>query len=58
MMLDHLRETDAAERIRVAVSKTLEAGEKVTVDVRRAQTGSAEGSVGTKEFADAVIANL
>ncbi len=31
---------------------------KVTGDVRRAQTGSVEGAVGTQAFADAVIAQL
>lgn len=58
MMLDHLGEGVAATRIREAVKKTLAAGESVTDDVRRAQTGSAEGCVGTQAFADAVIANL
>ena len=58
MMLDHLGEGAAATRIREAVKKTLAAGESVTGDVRRAQTGTAEGRVGTQAFADAVIANL
>ena len=58
MMLEHLGEHEAANRIRVAVRKTLLCGEKVTGDVARALTGSTEGAVGTKEFADAVIANL
>ena len=58
MMLDHLGEQEAAERIRAAVRATLAAGEFVTGDVRRAQTGSAAGAVGTQAFADAVIANL
>ena len=58
MMLDHLGEGAAATRIREAVKKTLAAGESVTGDVRRAQTGTAEGCVGTQAFADAVIANL
>lgn len=58
MMLDHLGEHAAAERIRAAVRATLAAGESVTVDVRRAQTGSTEGAVGTRSFADAVIAAL
>ena len=58
MMLDHLGENDAANRIRVAVSATLDEGEQVTGDVRRAQTGSVEGAVGTQAFADAVIAHL
>ena len=43
MMLDHLGEGAAATRIREAVKKTLAAGESVTGDVRRAQTGSVEG---------------
>ena len=58
MMLDHLGEHAAAERIRAAVRATLAAGETVTVGVRRAQTGSTEGAVGTRSFADAVIAAL
>ena len=58
MMLDHLGENDAANRIRAAVSATLDEGEQVTGDVRRAQTGSVEGAVGTHAFADAVIAHL
>ena len=58
MMLDHLGENDAANRIRAAVSATLDEGEQVTGDVRRAQTGSVEGAVGTQAFADAVIAHL
>lgn len=58
MMLDHLGENDAANRIRVAVSATLDEGERVTGDVRRAQTGSVEGAVSTQAFADAVIAHL
>ena len=51
MMLDHLGENDAANRIRAAVSATLDEGEQ-------AQTGSVEGAVGTQAFADAVIAHL
>ena len=58
MMLDHLGENDAANRIRAAVSATLDEGKQVTGDVRRAQTGSVEGAVGTQAFADAVIAHL
>lgn len=58
MMLDHLGENDAANRIRAAVSATLDEGEQVTGDVRRAQTGSVEGAVGTQTFADAVIVHL
>lgn len=58
MMLDHLGENDAANRIRAAVSATLDEGKQVTGDVRRAQTGSVEGAVGTQAFADTVIEHL
>lgn len=55
MMLDHLGENAAATAIRDAVRATLAEGTQVTGDVRRALTGSAEGAVGTQEYADAVI---
>ena len=58
MMLDHLGETEAAARVRAAVTATLAEGTSVTADVRLAQTGSAEGAVGTAAFADAVITHL
>ena len=58
MLLDYLGETDAAQRVRSAVAATLAAGEQVTADVRRALMGSTEGSVGTRAFADAVIARI
>ena len=58
MMLDHLGEAAAAERIRAAVRATLAEGAQVTADVRRAQTGSVAGAVGTQAYADAVIAHM
>ena len=58
MMLDHLGEQAAAERIRAAVRATLAEGATVTGDVRRALTGSTDGAVGTQAYADAVIAHL
>ncbi len=58
MLLDHLGEREAADRIRCAVRATLAAGEVVTGDVKRALTGSAEGAAGTQAYADAVIAAL
>ena len=58
MMLDHLGENVAAAAIRDAVRATLAEGAQVTGDVRRALTGSAEGAVGTQEYADAVIEHL
>lgn len=58
MMLDHVGEYEAARRIRDAVRSTLAEGERVTGDVRRAITGSAQGAVGTQAYADAVIEHL
>ena len=58
MMLDHLGETDAAERVRLAVRATLAEGTAVTADIRRALTGSAAGAVGTQAYAEAVVAHL
>ena len=58
MMLDHLGEQAAAERVRAAVRATLTEGKTVTGDVRRALTGSTDGAVGTQAYADAVIAHL
>lgn len=51
MMLRHLDEIDAAGRIEHAVLVTLESG-RYTRDVKQ------EGSIGTSQFADAVIGNL
>lgn len=58
MMLDHVGEHETARRIRDAVRSTLVEGERVTGDVRRAITGSAQGAVGTQAYADAVIEHL
>jgi len=57
MMLRHLGEAAAAQRIEDAVFVTLEEGEAVTLDVAR-QTGDVERSTSTSGFTDAVIANL
>lgn len=58
MMLDHLDEHGAAERIRRAVKEVLAEGESVTADVRLSQTGSTEGAVGTRAYTDAIISHL
>ena len=58
MLLDHLGEHGAAERIRSAIRATLAQGTSVTVDVKRALTGRDDGAVGTQAYADAVIAHL
>jgi isocitrate dehydrogenase len=53
MMLRHLEEFDAANRVECAVLSTLERGETLTGDLRRGP-----GSASTQQFTDAVIANL
>lgn len=58
MMLRHIDEREAADRIFDAVSKVIGAGDDVTYDIKRTITGSTDGSVSTSEFADAVIKAL
>ena len=58
LMLNHLGERKAADRIVDAVRMVLKQGTHVTYDIRRTITGSTEGSVGTDAYADAVIAQL
>jgi isocitrate dehydrogenase (NAD+) len=58
LMLRHLGEADAADRILGAVRAVIGAGEKVTYDVKRSVTGSTAGSVGTQAYADALIEAL
>lgn len=55
MMLNHIGQTDVAEKIQNAWLKTLEDGIH-TQDIYKESTSKQK--VGTKEFADAVIANL
>lgn len=57
MMLRHIGEPEAAQRVEDAVFVTLEEGEAVTLDVAR-QAGDVERSTSTSGFTDAVIANL
>jgi isocitrate dehydrogenase (NAD+) len=58
LMLRHLGENQAAERILKAVKAVLAQGSSVTYDIQRANTGSTEGCVGTRAYANAVIAQL
>ena len=58
MMLRHLGETAAAQRIEDAVFVTLEEGKAMTLDVARQAGGDVEQSTSTTGFTDAVIANL
>jgi isocitrate dehydrogenase (NAD+) len=50
LMLRHLRETEAADRIHAALEKTYKEKKHITRDVG--------GSAGTTEFTDAVLANM
>ncbi len=50
LMLTHLRETSAAQRLRAAVERVYAEGKHVTPDIG--------GRASTSEFTDAVIANL
>lgn len=58
LMLNHLGERDAADRVLAAVKTVLAEGETVTYDIKRTNTGSTQGSVGTQAYADALIARL
>ncbi len=58
LMLKHLGETDAADRVLAAVRTVIGKGEKVTYDIKRSVTGSTVGAVGTQAYADALIEAL
>jgi isocitrate dehydrogenase (NAD+) len=58
LMLNHLGERDAGDRILSAVRTVIGEGEKVTYDIKRSVTGSTEGAVGTQAYADALIERL
>jgi isocitrate dehydrogenase (NAD+) len=58
LMLRHLGETDAADRILNAIRTVIGAGDSVTYDIRRSVTGSTAGSVGTQAYANALIEAL
>jgi isocitrate dehydrogenase (NAD+) len=58
LMLKHLGEPEAAERILGAVRAVISEGEKVTYDIKRSRFGSTGGAVGTQAYADALIERL
>lgn len=58
MMLQHLGEDEAADRILDAVRAVLAEGKDVTYDIKRTLTGSTEGCVSTSAYADAIIARM
>jgi isocitrate dehydrogenase (NAD+) len=58
LMLQHLGERDAGDRVLAAVKTVLAEGTTVTYDIKRTNTGSTDGCVGTQAYADAIIARL
>ncbi|HAL30043.1 MAG TPA: isocitrate dehydrogenase [Coriobacteriia bacterium] len=58
LMLNHLGERDAADRVLAAVRGVIGEGDKVTYDIKRSVTGSTDGCVGTQAYADALIERL
>jgi isocitrate dehydrogenase (NAD+) len=58
LMLNHLGETEAADRILAGVRRVIGEGVNVTYDIKRSVTGSTDGCVGTQAYADAIIATF
>jgi isocitrate dehydrogenase (NAD+) len=56
LMLRHLDERDAADRLEAAIASLIKQGEKVTYDLK--PTRDDPTAVGTSEFADAVIEEM
>jgi isocitrate dehydrogenase (NAD+) len=56
LMLRHLGEMEAAQRVEAAIAAVIAAGESVTYDLK--PTRDDPTAVGTKEMANAIIANL
>ena len=56
LMLDHLGERDAAQRLEQAVADVIREGEKVTYDMKPSRDDPT--AVGTSEYADAIIEQL
>ncbi len=56
LMLEHLGERDAAQRLELAVAATIAEGERVTYDLKPTRDDAT--AVGTSEYADAIIERL
>jgi isocitrate dehydrogenase (NAD+) len=56
LMLHHLDEDEAADRLEAAIAEVIRKGDKVTYDLKPNRDD--ESAVGTSEFADAVIEEL
>jgi isocitrate dehydrogenase (NAD+) len=53
LMLRHLEETDAADRLESAIADVIRSGEKVTYDMKPSRDDPT--AVGTSDVADAII---
>ena len=58
LMLRHLGEIEAADKILAGVRTVIGEGVSVTYDIKRSVTGSTDGCVGTQAYADAIIATF
>jgi isocitrate dehydrogenase (NAD+) len=58
LMLQHLGEREAADKVLAGVRRVLAEGTDVTYDIKRTNTGSTDGAVGTQDYADAIIATF
>jgi isocitrate dehydrogenase (NAD+) len=58
LMLQHLGEREAADKVLAGVKTVLAEGTHVTYDIKRTNTGSTDGCVGTQAYADAIIATF
>jgi isocitrate dehydrogenase (NAD+) len=56
LMLDHLGEADAAQRLERAVADVIREGRSVTYDMKPSRDDPT--AVGTSEYADAIIEKL
>ena len=56
LLLRHLNETEAADRMEAAIATVIKKGEKVTYDLKPSRDDPS--AVGTSEFADAVIEEM
>ena len=56
LMLRHLNETEAADRVEAAIAEVIRKGEKVTYDLKPSRDDPS--AVGTSEYADAVIEEM
>ena len=56
LMLQHLDEAEAADRMEKGIAEVIRKGDKVTYDLKPSRDDPS--SVGTSEFADAVIEEM